>query len=91
VDNTRLDNGQPVRYRRREHGCGNRWQSDVMASHGRDTDDDGVQRSEEWIMMGRKTRKGQCTTLYVRDSNKEKRSKKLRSILGLLPCSILRI
>jgi hypothetical protein len=29
--------------------------------------------------------------LYVCDSNKEKSSKKLRSILGVLPCSILRI
>jgi hypothetical protein len=76
---------------RREYGCGNRWQSDVMASHGRDTDDDGVQRSKELTMMGRKTRKAQCTALYVCDSNKEKRSKKFRSILGLLPCSILRI
>jgi hypothetical protein len=36
-------------------------------------------------------RKVQCTTLYVCDSNKEKRSEKLRSILGVLPCSILRI
>jgi hypothetical protein len=62
-----------------------------MASHSRDTDADKVQQSKELIMMGSKTRKPQCTTLYVRDSNKEKRSKKLRSILGLLPCSILRI
>jgi hypothetical protein len=62
-----------------------------MASHSRDTDADKVQQSKELIMMGSKTRKAQCTTLYVRDSNKEKRSKKLRSILGLLPCSILRI
>jgi hypothetical protein len=36
-------------------------------------------------------RKAQCTTLYVCDSNKEKRSKMLRSILGVLPCSILKI
>jgi hypothetical protein len=36
-------------------------------------------------------RKTQCTTIYVCDSNKEKRSKLLRSILGVLPCSILRI
>jgi hypothetical protein len=77
--------------RRREYGCGKRWRSDVVASYGCDTDADEVQRSKELIMMGRKTRKAQCTMLYVRDRNKEKRSKKLRSILGLLPCSILRI
>jgi hypothetical protein len=47
-----------------------------MASHGRDTDADEVQRSRELIMMGSKTRKAQCTTLYVRDSNKEKRNPK---------------
>jgi hypothetical protein len=41
--------------------------------------------------MGSKTRKAQCTTLYVCDSNTEERSIKLRSILGVLPCSILRI
>jgi hypothetical protein len=62
-----------------------------MASYSRDTGADEVQRSKELIKVERKTRKTQCTMLYVRDSNKEKRSKKLRSILGLLPCSILRI
>jgi hypothetical protein len=41
-----------------------------MASHGRDTDADEVQWSQELIMMGSKMRKAQCTTLYVRDSNK---------------------
>jgi hypothetical protein len=41
--------------------------------------------------MGSETRKAQCTTLYVCDSNKEKCSKRLRSILGILPCLILRI
>jgi hypothetical protein len=41
--------------------------------------------------MGRDTRKAQCTMLYIRDSDKEKRSKKLLSVLGVLPCSILRI
>jgi hypothetical protein len=30
-------------------------------------------------------------TLYVRDDNKEKRSQKIQSIRGVLPCSILRI
>jgi hypothetical protein len=53
VDNTELDNGQPVRSQRREYGCGNRWQSDVMASYGRDTDDGEVQRSKELIVKGR--------------------------------------
>jgi hypothetical protein len=77
--------------RRREYGCGNRWQSDVMASHGRDTDDDGVQRSKELTVMGRKTRKAQGATLYARDSNKRSVAKKLRSILGVLPCSILKV
>jgi hypothetical protein len=62
-----------------------------MALYGRDPDADEVQRPRDSIMMGRRTIKAQCTTLYVCDSNKEKRSKKLRSILGLLPCSILKI
>jgi hypothetical protein len=83
--------GQPVASRCHEYSCGKRWQSDVMASYGRDTDADEVQRSKELIMMGRRTRKAQCTTLYVRDSKKEKCRKNLRSILGLLPCSILSI
>jgi hypothetical protein len=41
--------------------------------------------------MGSKTRKAQCTTLYVCDSSTEERSIQLRSILGVLPCLILRI
>jgi hypothetical protein len=47
-----------------------------MTSYGRNTDDDEVQRSKELIMMGRRTRKAQCTSLYARDSNEEKRSQK---------------
>jgi hypothetical protein len=38
-----------------------------------------------------KNEQPQCATLDVCVSNKERRSKKLRSILGILPCSILRI
>jgi hypothetical protein len=75
VDNTELDNGQPVRSRHREYGCGRRWWSNVTASYDRDTDDDEVQRSKELTVMGERTRKAQCITLYVRDSNKEKLSK----------------
>jgi hypothetical protein len=45
VDDTELDNGQPVRSRRREYGCGKRWRSGVTVSYGRDTDYDAVQRS----------------------------------------------
>jgi hypothetical protein len=41
--------------------------------------------------MGSKTRKTRCTTPYVCDSNTEERSIKLWSILGVLPCLILRI
>jgi hypothetical protein len=48
-----------------------------VASYGRDTDADEVQRSNELIMMGRNTRKAQCTTLYVRDSNKRSVEKAL--------------
>jgi hypothetical protein len=33
------------------------WQSDVMASHGHDTDDDGVQRPKDLTVVGRKMRK----------------------------------
>jgi hypothetical protein len=75
VDNTELDNGQPVRSRHHEYGCGRRWRSDITASYDWDTDDDEVQRSKELTVMGERTRKAQCTTLYVRDSNKEKLSK----------------
>jgi hypothetical protein len=56
-----------------------------MASHGHDTDADEVQRSKGLIVMWSKTRKAQCTTLYVCDSIKEKCSQSLRSILGVLP------
>jgi hypothetical protein len=41
--------------------------------------------------MGSKTRKTRCTTLHACDSYTEERSIKLRSILGVLPCLILRI
>jgi hypothetical protein len=57
VDNTELDNGQPVRSRRHEYGCGRRSRSGVTASYGRDTDADEVQQSKELIVMGRRTRK----------------------------------
>jgi hypothetical protein len=42
VDNTKLDNGQPVRSRRCKYGCGRRLRSGVAASYGRDTDADEV-------------------------------------------------
>jgi hypothetical protein len=69
VDNTELDNGQPVRSQRREHGCGRRWLSGVTASYGRDIDEDEVQRSKELTVMERRMRGAQCTTLYVCDCN----------------------
>jgi hypothetical protein len=47
-----------------------------MASHGRDTDDDEVQRPKELTVMGEKDEKSSVHTLYVLDSNKEKRSPK---------------
>jgi hypothetical protein len=72
VDNMELDNGQPMRSRRCEHGCGRRWLSGVTASYSRDTDEDEVQRNKELTMMGRRTRKAQCTTLYVCDCNKKR-------------------
>jgi hypothetical protein len=43
VDNMELDNGQPVRSRRREYSCGRRWLSGVTVSYGRDIDADEVQ------------------------------------------------
>jgi hypothetical protein len=46
-----------------------------MESYVRNIDDDEVQRSKELTVMGRRTRKAQGTTLYARDSNKEKLSK----------------
>jgi hypothetical protein len=51
VDNTELDNGKLVRSRRCEYGCGNRWQSDVMASYDRDTDANEVQWFKELIAL----------------------------------------
>jgi hypothetical protein len=54
--NTGLDNGQPVRSQWRDRDRGRRWQSDVTALYGRGTDYDGVQRSEELTVMGRRTR-----------------------------------
>jgi hypothetical protein len=69
VDNTELKNGQPMRSRRREHGCGRRWLSGVTASYGRGTDEDEVQQSKELTMMGRRTRRAQSATLYVCDCN----------------------
>jgi hypothetical protein len=62
-----------------------------MASYGCDTDLDEAQQSKWSTVMGSETRKAQCTTLYVCDSNTEEHSIKLRSILGVLPCSIMRI
>jgi hypothetical protein len=62
-----------------------------MASYGRDTDDDGAQRSKESTVMGSETRKAQRTTLYICDGIKKKCSKKLWSILGVLLCLNLRI
>jgi hypothetical protein len=46
-------------------------------------------RSKELTVMGRRTRKAQCTSLYACDGNEEKRSQKLRSILRVLPCLLL--
>jgi hypothetical protein len=62
-----------------------------MASYGRDTDDVKAQRSKESTVVGEKNEQAQCTTLYVGDSIKERCSQRLRSILGVLPCSILRV
>jgi hypothetical protein len=44
-------------------------------SYGRDTDDDEVQRPKELTVLGRKTRKAQCTSLYFHDGNKRKLGK----------------
>jgi hypothetical protein len=62
-----------------------------MASYGCDTDDDGARRSKLSAVMGSETREAQCTTLYVCDSTNENCSQRLRSILGVLPCSLPRI
>jgi hypothetical protein len=43
VDHTELDNGQPVRSRRREYGCRRRWRSGITMSYVRDTDANEVQ------------------------------------------------
>jgi hypothetical protein len=44
VDNTELDNGQPVRSRWRERVCRRRWQSGVTSLYSRGTEKDDVQR-----------------------------------------------
>jgi hypothetical protein len=59
VDNTELDNGQPVGSRRRERDCGRKRQSGVTASYSRGTDKDKVPRSEELTVMGRRMRRDQ--------------------------------
>jgi hypothetical protein len=46
-----------------ERDCGRRWQSGVTASYGRGTEKDGVQRSEESIVMGRRTRRAQAISI----------------------------
>jgi hypothetical protein len=58
VDNTKLDNGQPVGSRWRERDCRS-WQSSVTTSYDRGTEKDGVQRSEELTVMGRRMRRAQ--------------------------------
>jgi hypothetical protein len=57
VYNMELDNGPPVRSRRRKRDCGRRWQSSVTESYDRDTEKDGVQRSEESTVMRSRTRR----------------------------------
>jgi hypothetical protein len=59
VDNTELNNGKPVRSRWRERDCRRGWSSGVMVSYGRGTEKDGVQRSEESAVVGRRTRRAQ--------------------------------
>jgi hypothetical protein len=61
-----------------------------MASYGQNTDDDEVQWPKELTVMGRKTRNS-VYTLYVRDSNTEKRSQKASIDPGCTSFSILRI
>jgi hypothetical protein len=39
VDNTELDNGQPVRSRRCERGRVRKWQSGITTLYGRGTDE----------------------------------------------------
>jgi hypothetical protein len=63
VDNTELDNGQAVGSRWRERDCGRRWQSGIIASYGRGTKKDGVQRYEESTMRGRRTRRAQGSSI----------------------------
>jgi hypothetical protein len=48
-----------VRSQRRERDRGRRWQSGVTALYGRGTGKDGVQRSEDSTVMGRRTRRDQ--------------------------------
>jgi hypothetical protein len=57
VDNTELDNGQPVRSRCREYSCRRRLRSCVTVSYCRYTDADEGQRSRELIVMGRRMRR----------------------------------
>jgi hypothetical protein len=62
-----------------------------MASHGRNTDDDEVQRSKELVVMGEDQEKLSVQRFMFAKATKRSVTKKLWSILGILPCSILRI
>jgi hypothetical protein len=61
--NTGLNKGQPVRSRWHERDCGRRWQSGVTTSYGHGTEKNGIQRSEESIVMGSRTRRALCISI----------------------------
>jgi hypothetical protein len=89
--NMEFDNGQSVRSRWHERGCGRRWQSGVTASYGRGTEKDGVQQSEELTVLGRETRRTQSVSIPRSGLQLRESWQKLPSILSLLLCSTPRI
>jgi hypothetical protein len=75
VGNTELDNGQPVRSQWREHGCGRRWRSGVLASYGPDTERMGSNGPKNRPCWGEEREELRALTASARDCNKEKLSK----------------
>jgi hypothetical protein len=91
VDNTELDSGQlwglsVVSTISKKDGGVTSWRHTVVTLMTMGLN--GLKNRPWW---GEKRQKLSVQRCYVRDSNKQKRSKKLRSILGSPPCSILRI
>jgi hypothetical protein len=70
-----LDNGQPVRSRRREHGCGRRWWSGVTTSYGPNTGRMGSNGPKNRTWWGEEREELKVLVSSAHDCNKEELSK----------------